>query len=182
MLLFRYQFSSARKLLFVALALVTNSLLSACGYAPLYDQRTSAGLTVKKQLELIQIQPIKDRIGQHLHNNLLVRINPRGQPLNPRYTLSVKLEETSSGLGIKKSAVVTRGNLKVSAIFTLSKAADLTAGIEANKLLTATFISISSYDIPQAQYAALATLKDAQARALKEIADNIRTRLGIYFR
>ena len=181
MLLFKYQFSGGRKLFFATLVLVMNSLLGACGYAPLYDQRLSTGLTVKKHLELIQIQPIGDRIGQHLHNNLLVRINPKEKPAVPLYTLNVKLIETSSNLGVKKSAIVTRGNFRVSATFILSKVADLTTGIEDKKLLTATVISISSYDIPQAQYTALAALKDAQTRALKEIADNIRTRLGVYF-
>ena len=182
MLLFRYQFYNARKLFSAALVLVMSSLLGACGYAPLYDQRLINGHTVKKHLELIQIKPIKDRVGQLLHNNLLVRINPKGKPASPLYTLNIKLEESSSNLGVKKSAVVTRGNLRVSATFTLSKMARLTTGIEAKKLVTATVISISSYDIPQAQYTALAALKDAQTRALKEIADNIRTRLGIYFR
>ena len=182
MLLFRYQFYNARELFFVALFLVMSSLLVACGYAPLYDQRLSTGLTVKKHLELIQIQPIKDRAGQHLRNNLLVRINPKGKPASPLYTLNVNLEESSTNLGAKKSAVVTRGNLRISATFTLSKVANLTTGIKTKKLLTATVISISSYDIPQAQYTALSALKDAQTRALKEIADNIRTRLGIYFR
>ena len=133
MLLFRYQFYNARELFFVALFLVMSSLLVACGYAPLYDQRLSTGLTVKKHLELIQIQPIKDRAGQHLRNNLLVRINPKGKPASPLYTLNVNLEESSTNLGAKKSAVVTRGNLRISATFTLSKVANLTTGIKTKK-------------------------------------------------
>jgi LPS-assembly lipoprotein len=181
MLLFRCQFSSDLKPFFTALVLVMFSLLGACGYVPLYDQRASTGHNVKKQLELIQIQPIQDRIGHLLHNNLLVRINPTGEPANPLYTLHVIIEETSTSLGIKKSAVVTRGNLEISATFTLSKITSLNTVIKADMLTTATVTSISSYDIPQAQYTALTALKDAQTRAIREIADNIRTRLGIYF-
>lgn len=181
MLLFRCQFSSGLKLFFTALILVMISLLGACGYTPLYDQRASTGHSVNKQLELIQIEPIQDRIGHLLHNNLLMRINPRGEPANPLYTLHVLLKENSTNLGVKKSAVVTRGNLRVSATFTLSKITDVNAIIKPDILTTATVTSISSYDIPQAQYTALTALKDAQTRAIKEISDNIRTRLGIYF-
>ena len=182
MLLFSHLFFSARELLLAVLVLVIGSTLSACGYSPLYDERSSSDLTVKKHLELIQIQPISDRIGQHLHNKLLVHINPKGKPSNPLYILSVKLEETSSNLGVKKSAVVTRGNLRVTAVFTLSQVANVADGIKARRLMTAKSTTISSYDIPQGQYVALAAVKDAQARAIKEIADDIRTRLGVYFR
>ena len=42
-----------------------------------------------KQLALVQIQPIQDRIGHRLRSNLLVRLNPTGEPANPLYTLHV---------------------------------------------------------------------------------------------
>lgn len=171
----------AIKPLFTALIILTSILLGSCGYTALYDQRAGTSFSVQRQMELIKIQPIKDRIGQYLHNKLLFKLNPKGKPADPRYTLNVKLEEQSSNIGVKKSAVVTRGNLKISATFTLSKIVKMKPGIDTKKLLTATVISISSYDIPQAQYAALASLKDAQARALREITENIKTRLGVYF-
>jgi LPS-assembly lipoprotein len=162
--------------------LVLSILLSSCGYNALYDQRASANPSVKQQMALIQVQPIKDRMGQYLHNKLLFRLNPKGKPTNPLYTLSIKLEKKSIDLGVKKSAVVTRGNLKILATLTLYQMHNLDSKIETKSLFTTTVLSNSSYDIPQAQYAALAALKDAQERALKEITENIVTRLGIYFR
>lgn len=181
MLLFRPSIFRAGKFSFAALILVIGSFLNACGYTPLFEQRDSTDLSINKKMALVQIQPIKDRIGQRLRSNLLVRLNPRGKPVNPLYTLNVVLEETSSKLNIKKSTVVTRGNLRVSATFTLSKISNITSKIESKNLLSTKVTTISSYDIPQAQYAALANLKDAQTRALREIADNIRIRIGIYF-
>ena len=181
MLSYRHLLSCTNKLLYVTLIFIISIKLNSCGYSALYDQRNSINPSVQEQMALIQINPIQDRIGQYLHNNLLARLNPKGTPANPLYTLNVKLEEQSSDLGVKKSAVVTRGNLKISAIFTLSNFVKLNSRIEAKNLLTSTVVSISSYDIPQAQYAALAALKDAQKRALKEIAEDIRSRLGIYF-
>lgn len=181
MLLFRHQKSTRAKTFFAVLMLVTSSLLCSCSYSPLYGQRAGSDLIVTKNFELIEIQPIKDRIGQTLRNYLLVHLNPTGKPANPLYKLKITLEETRLNLGVKKSAVVTRGNLKVLATFTLSKASNKITGIGDNNIFTSKVTAISSYDIPQAQYAALAAIKDAQARALRNIADNIRTRLGIYF-
>ena len=181
MLLSRRVISNGSKTFFALLFLAISCLVSSCGYSPLYNQRSSSNLKVTKNLELIEIQPIKGRIGQSLRNNLLVHLNPKGTPANPLYKLSVTLKETRSNLGVKKSAVVTRGNLKMLATYTLSKADIMTTGIEATRLFTAKVTTISSYDISQAQFAALTALKDAQARALRNIADNIRTRLGIYF-
>jgi LPS-assembly lipoprotein len=182
MLLSRRPQFGGGKLSLVALILVLNTLLGACGFNPLYGQRAGTDVKVGQHLALIHIQPIKDRIGQHLRNNLLVHLNLRGQPVKPLYTLNVTIIESNNNLGIKKSAVVTRGNLKVSAKYSLSQVADVASGIEASSLMTATSTMISSYDIPQGQYIARAALKDAQARAIKEIADDIRTRLGVYFR
>ena len=182
MLLFRHPHIRAGKLSVVALALVLNTLLGACGFSPLYVQRSGADFSVEQHLALISIQQIKDRIGQQLRNNLLVRLNLKGQPASPLYILNVTLSETNTNLGVKKSAVVTRGNLRLSALYTLSRATNVSSGINADVLTTATVTTISSYDIPQAQYTALAALKDARARAVKEIADDMKTRLGVYFR
>ena len=181
MLSFRHQLTWTNQFLITALSLALCLLLSSCGFTALYDQRSGTDISIKEQLALIQIQPIENRIGQYLHNNLLVRLNPKGKPTNPLYILAVKLEEESINLGVKKSAVVTRGNQKVSATFTLSRIVHSKSGIKNENLLTSIVTSISSHDIPQAQYAAHAALKDARARALEEIAENIRTRLGIYF-
>jgi LPS-assembly lipoprotein len=182
MLLSRRPQFSAGKFSFVALILVLNTLLGACGFSSLYGQRAGTDVKVAQHLALIHIQPIKDRIGQHLRNNLLIHFNPKGQPANPLYTLNLTIKKSSNNLGIKKSAVVTRGNLRISAIYTLSQLADMASGIEASSLITARSATISSYDISQGQYAALAALKDAQARAIKEVADDIKTRLSVYFR
>ena len=181
MLSFRLPYFSAGTLSVLALALVMSTLLSACGFSPLYGQRVSADLTVEKHLALIHVQPIKNRTGQHLRNNLLARLNLKGQPTNPLYKLNVTLIESNSNLGVKKTAVVTRGNLKLLTTFTLSKSANVASKIESKNLMTATVTATSSYDIPQAQYLALIGLKDARARAVKETADDIRNRLGIYF-
>jgi len=187
MLLFSTQrnpnFYAVRRAGFFALVLALTGILGACGFRPLYGQNERQSLTAEQSLSQIEIQPIKDRIGQQLRNNLLSRLNPKQRTEKPLYALSVSLTESVANLGVKKSAVVTRGNLRITANYTLSFLSGAAPKEdEAAQLASGTVLSTSSYDIPQAQFAALAALKDARARAIKEIADDIRTRLAVYFR
>lgn len=137
-------------------------------------------MAAEQYLARINIEQISDRIGQQLRNNLLSRLNPKGPSSDPLFKLTINVTESIANLGIKKSAVVTRGNLQVSAAYNmvlLRGALD-----DKSSLATGTVLSTSSYDIPQDQFSARAALKDARARAVKEIADDIKTRLAVYFK
>lgn len=159
---------------------VLAGLVGACGFRPLYGQLDQAGLAAEQHLALVDIGLIQDRIGQQLRNDLLNGINPSGEPDRPIYHLSVSIAEAITNLGVKKSSVVTRGNLSVSATYSLTRLQG--DGAVTSTLTNGIAKSISSYDIPQAQFAAQIARKDARARAIKEIADDIKTRLAVYFR
>ena len=169
------------------IALVLATLVGACGFRPLYGTQQSETLSAHQNLALIQIKQIKDRPGQLLRNNLLSRINAKGEPANPQYALTIILTESIANLGVKKSAVVTRGNLTVTASYSLTTLQghsldQQNIDIGVVKTLTSGSVqSISSYDIPQAQYTAIVALKDARSRAIREIADDLKIRLAVYF-
>lgn len=181
-MLSKYSNINSNKILLIALIIVINCLLGACGFNPLYGNQIGVDIAVEEQLALIKINQIEDRTGQLLRNNLLTRLNIEGEPKKPYYILDVKVRESRVNLGVKKTAVVTRGNLKISAKYTLAQININKPTAKPGVLTTSTVTIISSYDIPQAQYMALAALKNSRARALKEIADEIKTRLGVYFR
>lgn len=172
--------------LVLSLALVCLGFLQACGFQPLYGERDTSNTTA--HLAHIAILPIKDRLGQQLRNHLLTRLNPQGGPAEPLYELDVTLSQSVASLGVQKSAVVTRGNLYVTASYTLRKVVDEEAAIilsdegEASLLTAGSIRAVSSYDISQEQYTVVAALKDARARAVKEIADDIKTRIAVHFR
>ena len=181
-MLSKYSNINSNKIFLISLIIVINCLLGACGFNPLYGNQVGVDIAVEEQLALIKINQIEDRTGQLLRNNLLTRLNIKGEPKKPYYILDVKVRESRVNLGVKKTAVVTRGNLKISAKFTLAHFNINKSTAKPGILTTSTVTIISSYDIPQAQYMALAALKNSRARALKEIADEIKTRLGVYFR
>ena len=136
---------------------------------------SSDNTAINSQLGAIQIASIEDRVGHKLHNLLLDRINPRGRSLNPLYTLTIKTQISRSEIGLKINEETTRARLSLSAKFFLT---DRGSG---NVLLEGTVRSVNSYNIPASEFALIAAEDNATDRATREISDEIKTRLGLFF-
>ena len=158
-------------------------VLTGCGFRPLYNQPAasgeSRGYNVQRDLATIHISPIRDRIGQQLHNLLLTRFSPKGAPDKALYDLEILVSESVQELGIQKSSFATRANLRISASYVLKYAVGKTR--EADKLPSGSVLAISSYDISSYEFTTLTARKDARTRAVREIADDLRTRFAVYF-
>ena len=149
--------------------------LSACGFTPLYGGADSQALSPVDHMAAIRISPLPDRTGQQMHNLLRDRLNPIGQPRKPVYALGLRLSESRRELGIRKDETATRANLNLAVQFVLSS---IQTG---QPLYNGKVNSVSSYNILTSPFATGFSEADARARALRELADGIRTRLGIYF-
>ncbi len=149
--------------------------LSACGFKPLYGRPEAQALSPVDHMAAIRVAPLADRIGQQMHNLLRDRLNPYGQPRDPVYRLDVAINEARQELGIRKDETATRANFILSASFTLR-------GLESGQvLLRGRTSSVNSFNIRTNQFATDASEADARKRALRELSDSIRVRLGIYF-
>lgn len=149
-------------------------LLSACGFQPLYGGG-GTGRTPADELAAVRIAPLPDRIGQQMHNLLRDRLNPRGQPENPAYVLRMTLAESRQQLGVRKDETATRANLILSAKIVLRDA-------ESNDILLDSHLrSINSYNILTNQFATTVSEKNARDRALRELSEDVRARLAVYF-
>ncbi len=149
--------------------------LSACGFKPLYGRSETQALSPVDHMAAIRIAPLADRIGQQIHNLLRDRLNPYGQPRDPAYRLNVVINEARQELGIRKDETATRANLILSASFILRE-------IESDRvLLQGRTSSVNSFNILANQFSTDFSESNARERALREISDNIRVRLGIYF-
>ena len=146
-------------------------MLTGCGFRPLHSKNSGA---LAASLAKIRIEPIADRIGQQLHNLLLDKITPKGQPAVPRYVLKIKLNESLQNLAIRKDDVATRANLVLHVSFTLVRADDDSV------LMSNSAISANSYNILREEFATLSAENDARVRAVRELSDTIRTRVAIY--
>lgn len=157
-----------------SLVLLTAVLaVAACGFRPLYGTR--GGGSTPDQFAQIRIEPIKDRVGQQLHNHLLTALNPDGRPVRPRYTMRTNIFESTTSLAVRKSAFATRANLQVRANYAVTDVATGKNIFDGESAITV------SYNILDSEYATLAAEKDARARAVRELAEDMRIRLGIFF-
>ena len=147
---------------------------AGCGFQPLYG-RGSVG-TVDAQLAEVKIAEIPDRIGQQVHNYLLDRINRKGAPAAPVYLLAVTLQIDKTNLGILRDETATRAKLVLSADVVLSE-------IETGKiLLKRSTRSANSYNIVDSAVATRSAELDAIDRAAREVSEEIRVLLALYFR
>lgn len=158
----------------VLLLALMPAVLGACGFKPVYGT-ASHDSAVGVALANVQIDPITDRNGQVLRNNLIDRFYTDGRPANARYRLAVALAATEEELGIQKDATATRARLRLQASYELIE-------ISTGQVVYRTFSrSIVSFNLLDSQFAVLATRQDAYDRGLTELADDIRTRLSLYF-
>ncbi len=172
MLWFKSETGVCRAVAVLAVAVVLGGL-SACGFRPLYGQHGDR--SVNEDLATVRIAPVGDRIGQQLHNFLLDRINPRGSSAEPNFVLQIKLEESLSTLAFRKDATATRANLQVSVVYELR---DIKTG---KQVFRAQSSVTTSYNIVESDFATLSAKADARRRAARNLSDEIRTRLAIYF-
>ena len=155
-------------------AILALLLLAACGFRPLYGQQALTP-QVSAEMALIDIRPIDERIGLVLRNELLDLLTPLGTPAQPRYVLTINLVEARQGLAVERDATVTRFNLTLNADFRLSDAATR------QPLNTGSARSTAAFSVVRADFANVIAERDAEDRAARVIAEEIVTRLSVYF-
>ncbi len=161
--------SSFKTLLLVGLV----ATLGACGFRPLYGGAENRAINQK--LAHIEISAIEDRIGQQVHNLLLDRFNSGGRPQKPFYTLTVRLAISTEEIGLKFTEEATRARL------TLKVSYFLTDNVSGKILTEGGVRSVNSYNISDSLFSGLASEENAKERAAREVSDEIKTRLSLYF-
>lgn len=165
-----------RLALLIALLLAAPFLaLGGCGFIPLYANRGKPDNSAQNDMEATRIATIADRYGQMLRNQLVDSFNTRGEPKAPVYELKVKLRDNSEPLLIRKDEIATAVNLTLTADYELIE-------IGSGKvLISGSSRIITRYDIVRSPYGAIAAEQDARTRGTRQIAEDLRTRVGIYF-
>jgi len=153
-------------------ALLLVLALPACGFKPLYG--TSDGGT-SPELAAVEVGNIPDRPGQQLRTRLDLLLDPRGTGGPARYGLQVTLRIESSDVAIRRDETATRRDVSMTAAYVLT---DLNGG----KVLTSGQArAVNSYNVVASDVATRAGEEDARDSALRRLAEEIRTRLAIYF-
>lgn len=154
------------------LALMAPLVLSACGFHPLYS-KNGVDPNIREEFASIQVDPLKDRQGQEIHNALIKTLTPAGQPSDPRYHLFVTYQVTESQAALSTDETATRDVERFLILYKL---------YEGNTVLTSgTFPEIFSYNFLQEHYANVGAQADIRARVSDQIAMEVHNRLAIYF-
>lgn len=148
-------------------------LLGGCGFRPLYGRKSLGA--VDTQLSQIKIGTIPERVGQQLHNYLLDRLNRKGRPTDPGYLLTVDLDVGIVRQAFELDGTATRAKLTMTANFVLRD-------IVTERILLRNFArSVTSYNIVSSAISTRSAELDAKDRAAREVSDEIRMLLAIYF-
>ncbi len=150
-------------------------LLAGCGFRPLYARGETDGASVNRHLAATTIELIADRQGQQLRNFLLDAMNPRGEPLRPRYRLTISLGESLQELALRRDETATRARVIMTAAFKLEGYANGEPLHQGNSRV------VSSYNILAAHYATLEARENARRLAVEQISSDIKTRLAVFF-
>src|SRR6476619_6132643 len=174
-----------RSVLRAAGAMAMAALAGGC-FQPLYgEQSPTGGPVLRDQLSAVDIQQIQApkgtdeaRIAVEIRNALLYDFTGGGYAAPPTHRLKISIASTRVSIIVDvNTSRPDVENYGLNASYTLTEIA--TGKI----VVTGTTLARVSYDIPgqEQRYARVRGLRDAELRAAKVIADNIRSRLASYF-
>ncbi len=173
---------SALKLL--TLMMIAGCGLSACGFQPLYVQRERTGgwyfnskfdTTIMDEMKQVKVEPIADRFGQLIRNQLLDSLTPTGAPKKPKYRLYVKLaSKRISQQALREDITATREMITYKVNYYM-------VDRDNKQLFKSDSIAYASYDILKNPYSTTIAQQKAEKNAARIIADDIALRVGAYF-
>ena len=166
------------------LALALAGLTAGC-FQPLYGSNSAGGGAVSDKLSAVDVSPINTsngtrlaRVGGEVRNELIYGLTGGSGAATPSYRLDIRLTSTLQSVIVDiNTARPDMQNYGIDATYTLVEVGT------GRKIVDGTTFSRVSYNIPgqQQRFAGDRGLRDAENRAAKVIAENIRTRLASYF-
>lgn len=154
-----------------ALAALLAAPLSGC-LQPMYGG--PQGQALVGDLRSIRVDPIPERLGHYLGNELIFALNGTGSQVTPKYRLVVVVKQRiQAPLVDTVSGRATSGMLIVDADYRLLPIAGGPPVASGVAFVTA------SYDRTSQRFANLRAARDAEIRSARSLADQIRTRLSI---
>ncbi|MBR9972767.1 LPS assembly lipoprotein LptE [Magnetospirillum sulfuroxidans] len=146
-----------------------------CGFTPMYAKNQSQANPVVAELAGIRVAGIEDRSGQILRNALVQRITPLGEPAHSTHSLNVKLTTSQENLAERNDGKASLGRLFITATFQL-------VDYQSEKpVFSSSSRSVVSYRLLGPRYGSTAVERDAEQRALTDLAEDIRAQVAAYF-
>ncbi len=153
------------------LAVLTPMIGLAGCFHPLYSGGSGEG--VASELSAIAVNPIPDRLGYYLTNELTFDFNGGGTPAPTKYRLTIALHErVQTPLVDTISGRATSATVEVDAEFSLVENAT------SRQIANGTAFVTESYDRSSQRFANIRAARDAEIRSAKSLGDQIKTRIA----
>lgn len=163
---------TAKTTFFAALA---GLALAGCTVQPLYaPTATATGSPMAAAAASVYVEPIKDRVGQQVRNELMFLLaGGAGEPANPAYELALTVQTVRHDALVvqttKKDGEPSARKITVNASYVLTRTDDAKTVVGKRRAF-----ATASYDVSRQEFANNRAERDAQNRAAKEVAEQLR--------
>lgn len=146
--------------------------LAGC-FQPLYGPLSAGGGDVAAELQTIAVEPIPDRLGHYLGNDLIFAFNGTGSQVAPKYRLIIAVRENA-----QTPLIDTVTGLPSAATVVVSADYRLIPVQGGAAIATGTAMVAASYDRTSQRFANIRAARDAEIRDAQALADQIRIRIA----
>ncbi|HWE20300.1 MAG TPA: LPS assembly lipoprotein LptE [Hyphomicrobiaceae bacterium] len=160
----------------VCLIVCVAAALTACGdggFRPLYAPSGMGG-GVSERMKEVDFAPIPGRVGQRIRNDLIFESTGGGYPAPPQYRFEVVLKEDVTSTLVNISGQVSGAVYSAQASFRLIDAREKKVVFQGTSYARAPFERFESI------YSNVRAREDAENRAARTIAEDLKTRLAAY--
>jgi LPS-assembly lipoprotein len=159
----------------LAALVLTAAGLAGCQVRPLYAERDASGSGgADARLRRIAVEVQRDRVGQELMNQLIFALRGGSDLVDPAYTVRLIVRTRKSEVAIQEREEVPTANM-----ITVTTTYTLTVNVNGRVIASDTIYTTASYEFSSQRYANLRAERDAEDRAVRTAAQDIRTRLAI---
>jgi LPS-assembly lipoprotein len=143
---------------------------------PLYMATAPGGAVVGEELQSIRVEPIPDRLGHYVTNELISQLNGTGSSTPPKYRLVVTLAERMSTPIVNTfTGQAEAGAVAVDAQYQLFAV----GGGTDKPLVSGSVTQFVAYDRTSQRLSNVRAARDAEIRNARTIAEQIRVRIAV---
>ena len=158
----------------LGLILVGAATLALAGCVqPMYGQFAEGGPGLQAEMQAIAIEPIPDRIGHYLGDDLIFDLNGTGSHPLPKYRLFVTLNE-----GVQTPLIDTVSGRASSATVVINAVYRLETFDTGLPVTKGTAFVFKSYDRTSQRYSDVRAARDAEISDAKQLSDLLRLRIA----
>ena len=160
----------------LSLLLAVAPALAACGNGgirPLYGA-TPSGAGLQERLKELDVAPIPGRVGQRIRNEVLFHAGGGGELLPPTHRLEVAITES-----VLTTLVKVDGD-SLGQIYAITASFKLISIRDKKVVLQGASHARAGFERFQSIYSNVRARDDAENRAARTIADDLKTRVAIY--